>query len=43
MWAGDCSFDHHNEEDPTANDPINAPPIETEFMNLDKEVHRGPM
>ena len=28
MWAGDCSFDHHNEADPIANDPINAPPIE---------------
>ena len=28
MWAGDCSFDHHNEADPIANDPINASPIE---------------
>ena len=26
MWAGDGSFDHHNEADPIANDPINAPP-----------------
>ena len=31
MWAGDCSFDHHNEADPIANDPINAPPIEIEI------------
>ena len=31
MWAGDCSFDHHNEVDPIANDPINAPPIETKI------------
>ena len=31
MWAGDCSFDDHNEADPIANDPINAPLIETEF------------
>ena len=31
MWAGDCSFDHHNKADPIANDPINAPPIETEI------------
>ena len=31
MWAGDCSFDHHNEADPIANDLINAPPIETEI------------
>ena len=31
MWTGDCSFDHHNEAGPIANDPINAPPIETEI------------
>ena len=31
MWAGDCSFDHHNEIDSIANDLINAPPIETEI------------
>ena len=31
MWAGDASFDHHNETDPIANDSITAPPIETEF------------
>ena len=31
MWVGDCSFDHHNEADPIANDPINAPHIETEI------------
>ena len=31
MWAGDCSFDHHNKADRIANDPINAPPIETEI------------
>ena len=31
MWAGDGSFDHHNEADPIANDPINAPLIETEI------------
>ena len=31
MWADDCSFDYHNEADPIANDPINAPPIETKF------------
>ena len=31
MWAGDCSFDHHNEADSIANDPINAPTIETEI------------
>ena len=30
-WAGDCSFDHHNEVDSIANDPINAPPIETKI------------
>ena len=28
---GDASSDHHNEVDPIANDPINAPPIEIEF------------
>ena len=31
MWAGDCSFDHHNEADPIANDSINAPLIETKI------------
>ena len=31
MWASDYSFDHHNEADPIANDPINAPPIKTEI------------
>ena len=31
MWVGDCSFDDHNKTDPIANDPINAPPIETEI------------
>ena len=31
MWAGDVSFDHHNKENPIANEPINAPFIETEF------------
>ena len=31
MWAGDCLFDLNNEADPIANDPINAPPIETEI------------
>ena len=31
MWAGDCSFDHHNKADLIANDPINAPLIETEI------------
>ena len=34
MWAGDCSFDHHNEVDMIANDPINAPPIKIEFYEL---------
>ena len=24
MWVGDGSFDHHNEADPIANDPINS-------------------
>ena len=28
MWAGDCSFDHHNEIDSIANDHINVPLIE---------------
>ena len=31
IWAGDASFDHYNEADSIANDPINASPIETEF------------
>ena len=31
IWAGDCSFDDHNEADSIVNDPINAPPIETEI------------
>ena len=31
IWAGDCSFDDHNEADLIANDPINAPSIETEI------------
>ena len=31
MWVGDCSFDLNNEIDPITNDPINAPPIETEI------------
>ena len=31
MWAGDASFDHHNEVDPIADETINAPLIETEF------------
>ena len=31
MWAGDCSFDHHNEADLITNDPINAPPIKIEI------------
>ena len=31
MWADDCSFDHHNEANSIANDPINAPSIETEI------------
>ena len=31
MWAGDCSFDHHNEADPIANDLINASFIEIEI------------
>ena len=43
MWAGDASFDHHNEIDPIADEPINAPSIETNFMNFDKEIHKGPM
>ena len=43
MWAGDASFDHHNEIDPIADEPINAPSIETNFMNFDKKIHKGPM
>ena len=31
MWAGDASFNHPNEVDPITDDPINAPPIKTEF------------
>ena len=31
IWVGDCSFDLNNEADPIANDPINAPLIETEI------------
>ena len=31
MWAGDYSFDEHNEANPIANDPINAPSIEAEI------------
>ena len=31
MWVGDVSFDHHNEADTIANDPINAPLIEIKF------------
>ena len=31
MWAGDISFDHHNETDLIANDPINASLIKIEF------------
>ena len=31
MWVGDCSFDHHNETDLIANDPINVTPIETKI------------
>ena len=34
MWDGDCSFDHHNEAYPNANDPINAPPIEAKIYEL---------
>ena len=33
MWAGDCSFDYHNEADPIANDPINASSIDIEFYD----------
>ena len=31
MWAGDYAFDLNNKADPIVNDPINAPPIETEI------------
>ena len=34
MWDADALFDHHNEADLIANDPINAPLIETEFYEL---------
>ena len=31
MWAGEASFDHHNEADPIVDELINAPLIEIEF------------
>ena len=31
MWAGDASFDHHNEADSIVDEPINASSIEIEF------------
>ena len=43
MWAGHTSFDDHNEANSIDDVPIDAPLIETEFMNLPKEVHREPM
>ena len=40
MWTGDCSFDHRNEADLIANDPINAPPIKTEIYEPRQKVHK---
>ena len=43
MWASECSFDHHNEADSIANDLLMHLLLKPKFMNLEKEVHRGPM
>ena len=43
MWVGDCSFDHHNKAARLLMILLMHLLVKPKFMNLDKEVHRGPM